>query len=243
MKSGISPCLYTTGHFFGPPPSKNSPVYVKELPKKSPPRPAIHGPRADRRADPDRSPSRSPSRSDWSHRSDRRQSPTSSRSDRQRNDIHADGMTYTPSRSPIQASRSRRLDHEQRDQDRGSRIKEMPIRHRARPTKQGTRAPGAHDARDQDRGSRITYIEQRIQGDRSRPSSQAELEIEPPGQPRRDDRPGNLERSPELERSDTAWTTAPRARPPRTPQASPYQAKRKGPEGPFPGRLDDLLEN
>ena len=243
MKSGISPCLYTTGHFFGPPSSKNSQRNTKEFPKNSPPRPAIHGPRADRRADPDRS----PSRSDWSHRSDRRRSPTSSRSDRQRNDIHADGMTYTPTRSPtrspIQASRSRSLDHEHRDQEHGSRIKEMPIRHRARPTKQGTRAPGAHDARDQDRGSRITYIEQRIQGDRSRPSSQAALEIESPGQSRQDDRPGNLERSPRLELSDTAWTTAPRARPPRTPQASPHQAKRKGPEGPFPGRLDDLLED
>ncbi len=83
-------------------------------------------------------------------------------------------MTYTPTGSPIQASGSRRLDHEQLDQDRGSWIKEMPSRHRARPTKQGARAPAAHDARDQDRGSRITYNEHRSRARGSRITGQAQ---------------------------------------------------------------------
>ena len=76
--------------------------------------------------------------------------------------------------SPIQASRSRSLDHEQRPTDRGSRIKEMPSRHRARPTKQGTRASTAHDARDQDRESRITYSEHRSRARGSWSRSQAQ---------------------------------------------------------------------
>ena len=114
---------------------KSYSLSIKEIPKKSPPRPAIRDPRADRRADPDRSPSRSPSRSDWSTRSDRRRSPTSIRSDRQRNDIHADGMTYTtagsPSRSPTSSNANWLEDH-------GSRLKDSAAAER-NPRKTGTR--------------------------------------------------------------------------------------------------------
>ena len=237
MKSGISPCLYTTGHFFGPPPSKNSQRNTKEFPKKSPSRPAIHGPRADRRADPDRSPSRSPSRSDWSTRSDRRRSPTSirsptsSRSDRRRNDIHADGMTYTPSRSRRADRAAWITNNATRNTDHGSKKcpfdTALDLRNKARAHLELT----TQETRIEDHGSHTSSnVSREIdRGPRARQHSRSSS-LDNPGkaiaQGTSSDRPGSSDRIPPgqlpLERDR-----------PGHPRRALTRQKERAPKGPF----------
>lgn len=231
MKSGISPCLYTTGHFFGPPPSKNYQRNIKEFPKNSPPRPAIHGPRADRRADPDRSPSRSPSRSDWSTRSDRSRSPTSSRSDRRRNDIHANGMTYTPSRSRRADRAAWMTNNATRNTDHGSKKcpfdTALDLRNKARARLELT----TQETRIEDHGSHTSSnVSREIdRGPRARQHSRSGS-LDDPGktidQGTSSDRPGSSDRIPPgqlpLERDR-----------PGHPRRALTRQKERAPKGPF----------
>lgn len=114
VKSGICPCLYEAGHFFEPPPSKNSPPGRGETYTTRAPRLADHEHRA-----PDRGRS-------IAHRGRRAPAHGSRATDHE----HRPSTTTTDHRSEIRAPRI--ADHDPRIEDPGSHTKQHEPRSRAR---------------------------------------------------------------------------------------------------------------